>query len=954
MNKKIFYTILGAVVAVLLALLAWWWFLGQSAPAPSNNGGFGTAQNASGGRGGAGPETNIPSQIPGAPGGANASTQVTARTITLGQGSTLKNGATITPVAGQILLVLNSATPIAGNVMLGKGSIIQNGTTGTGTSATTLQSGGTLLGQVTLGPGSTIQNGQVTLGPGSTIHNGTVTAGTTIGSGGNTTVITNGAAISGTIVLGPGASIQNGQVTLSGSGNFIQNTQMPIGTPGVGTTVQNGTTLTNNNVSTNPTPIVGIVVLGPGTILPNGTTQVSNTGGTVVSAGPTITSGPPIQNGTILGNGTILQNNTNPLSNTSGNPITAGPPITGGPTIQTTAADLTIGQYSVPEVTWLNPTLLPITIGGSNTSNPAGTNRTLVGTAFNPTPINQVNRSNPSGGVIPDFGISNNGQGTSDGNGFLATAGIAAAAGAISCGAAQLFETGAAATGVGAGTAAVGLGEAAGTAAALADKGRTPVSVQTMDLGPTTVLSLGIGTQLTALGGLLGGLNGNATAKSTTDTFWGCIARTLAKVALQQITSSVVNWINSGFNGSPAFVQDPTSFFQNVADNAAGQYIKGSALSFLCSPFQLQIKIAIAKSYANRGAQSCTLTQITNNINGFMNGNFSAGGWGSLLQFTAVPTNNPYGAFAYASVGLSGSIAQAVGAKQNDLTLGGGFLSFQQKSNCRQTANPPSSSINKSVTALDPGLNDSANQMYTVCDLKTATPGRVIADALGATEKSTLDQLTLAKSFDEIISALISQLMTRTLQGGLSNLSGTSGYANNFITPDHQQAQTAGQNLLVQMQRDTSAAQQYGAIQQGSIKDIQSAQNHLQTLVNCWASAAAASTSPEKIAIASTNAAAASSTIGSFQGQVDLYNNHINLANQAIATLETLESRTLSAGSMTDIDTITQSYQAAQASGAFVAAADVTLAQQDRTTLQSQMAIVNQQTNAGLAQCYAF
>ena len=35
-----------------------------------------------------------------------------------------------------------------------------------------------------------------------------------------------------------------------------------------------------------------------------------------------------------------------------------------------------------------------------------------------------------------------------------------------------------------------------------------------------------------------------------------------------------------------------------------------------------------------------------------MNGNFSQGGWPGLLSFTTVPTNNPYGAFAYAQVGL--------------------------------------------------------------------------------------------------------------------------------------------------------------------------------------------------------------------------------------------------------------------------------------------------------------
>src|SRR6185369_9942155 len=104
-------------------------------------------------------------------------------------------------------------------------------------------------------------------------------------------------------------------------------------------------------------------------------------------------------------------------------------------------------------------------------------------------------------------------------------------------------------------------------------------------------------------------------------------------------------------NGQPSFVQNFNQYFANVADQAAGEFIKGSSLSFLCSPFAPQIKIAIAQRYANRNhAATCSLTKVTNNINGFLRGAWGAGGWGGLLQLTTVPTNNPYGALAYAQV----------------------------------------------------------------------------------------------------------------------------------------------------------------------------------------------------------------------------------------------------------------------------------------------------------------
>ncbi len=115
-----------------------------------------------------------------------------------------------------------------------------------------------------------------------------------------------------------------------------------------------------------------------------------------------------------------------------------------------------------------------------------------------------------------------------------------------------------------------------------------------------------------------------------------------------------------------------------VADVAAGEFIKGSALSFLCSPFASKIKIAIAQSYANRNTgATCSLTKITNNVNGFLRGNWGAGGWGGLLQFTTMPTNNPYGAYAYAQLGLNNSIASAQNNANRNISPGG-FISVQK------------------------------------------------------------------------------------------------------------------------------------------------------------------------------------------------------------------------------------------------------------------------------------
>ena len=576
------------------------------------------------------------------------------------------------------------------------------------------------------------------------------------------------------------------------------------------------------------------------------------------------------------------------------------------------------GRVGVEDVTWLSAT----------TTN----NR---GNVFNPTGINNLNTDTPDGGVLPNIG--GGGGGTGSRNGGLGLGGAlvgAAVAGGLSCGAAEALAWAGNLLGVKIGLAAAAPGAAIEVAS-------VPVAVYTIDLGQTAVL--------VSIAGQIGAKLGQQKATDTTNTFFSCLARTVARIALNQITNSVVNWINSGFgadggpgSGGPAFVTNPERFFTQLADRTAGEFIKGSSLSFLCSPFQLQIRIAIAKSYAQRNAYSCTLTSVTRNIRNFMDGNFRSGGWPAMLSFTTMPTNNPYGAFMYADASLTYSVQTAQGEQRRQLSLSGDFFAFKQKKNCKVTRTAQDASA--SVSVKDVG--DEAGLAYEVCDLVTATPGRVIAEALGATESSTLDQLSLAKSFDEIIGALISQLLTRTLQGGLLNLSGHDGYESNFYSSEELAAQRSAQDFLSQLQNDNSVAQTLGSIKQGSIQDIQNTQRQVNELGNCWLNAPAG---PQTTA----SALAASSTIASLNTKVDFYNNQILEINEIITTLVTLQSRTLSAGSMSDLDAIKNARAAAQAQGRLVTQADITTAQQDRTTLQSQLASINQQTTTGLIQCNA-
>lgn len=443
--------------------------------------------------------------------------------------------------------------------------------------------------------------------------------------------------------------------------------------------------------------------------------------------------------------------------------------------------------------------------------------------------------------------------------------------------------------------------------------------------GPATGEAAARGTAAVAGGALLV-YDFNAAQQRSQNQYkdvYDCIARTIAKAVIQQMTNSVVNWINTGFNGKPSFITNYEKFFASVGDQAAGEFIQGSGLSFLCSPFKGQIKVAIAQSYARRGAPSCSLTGVINNINSFMNGNFAQGGWRGFLQFTTVPTNNPFGAYGYAQAGLQGAQVQALSNARNNISPGG-FLSVQK-------CDPPGSK-----------------------NCKVVTPGSVIEDSLKTTLQQPYLANQLAKSFDEIVSALLNQLMVKTLYNGLSSVSGQSGYSSSYLTPEQQQAQTEAQNLLTEMQAKVQTAQQFGAVQQGSIRDIQVVQERLETVLNCWETASSSPTlSAAQREQAQKGADEALANLKSFDELVDGFNDEISRANTVIAKLQELQTQLISASTPAEVAAAKSAYNSALASGALISADEVTTEQQNRTTLQGQLKIWDTEITARLKTCNA-
>jgi hypothetical protein len=211
-----------------------------------------------------------------------------------------------------------------------------------------------------------------------------------------------------------------------------------------------------------------------------------------------------------------------------------------------------------------------------------------------------------------------------------------------------------------------------------------------------------------------------------------------AKQLIHTFTQSIVKWIQNGFEGSPMFVTNPENFFATVANNTIGEYVDGTALGFLCDPFKLQIQLGLRLRYGSNEYRGCKLTDIINNVNGFVDGSFKDnGGWKSWIQISNQERGNAYDSYLDADTRLNIAIQGRQGTELMKLNWGRGFLSS---------------------TDEETG--------------EVKTPGSVVEGQLQSTLNMDISNLGLADELDEIVGALVGTLLNKVLT--TSGLSGAS------------------------------------------------------------------------------------------------------------------------------------------------------------------------------------
>lgn len=227
----------------------------------------------------------------------------------------------------------------------------------------------------------------------------------------------------------------------------------------------------------------------------------------------------------------------------------------------------------------------------------------------------------------------------------------------------------------------------------------------------------------------------------------------LANSAIQNMLTSLTRWVNSGFEGEPAFVTDLDQFLLDAADEAAGEFLKGAGLGFLCSPFSIDVRTALNVQYyqAKTYKAQCTLSDITTNIENFLNGDFTDGSWAAWFELTQGTHNDPNRAFLESRARLFEVVLQTQG---REITLLEGNNFFKNIEFCEE------------VTDSQTGKKHCV----------TTTPGNIIQSQLNSSLDAQKQRLVFADEFDELLTALFSQFANQAIVGtnGLLGLGGSS------------------------------------------------------------------------------------------------------------------------------------------------------------------------------------
>lgn len=450
-------------------------------------------------------------------------------------------------------------------------------------------------------------------------------------------------------------------------------------------------------------------------------------------------------------------------------------------------------------------------------------------------------------------------------------------------------------------------------------------------------------------------VSANQAAQTAKECVLDGLTSVLAEALISSITDNIVSWINSGFEGGPAYVTDLNGFLGDVANNVSVDFIQGSELGFLCSPIEIPVRLALIEGYETERSFSnhisCSLGDVTNNIDGFLGGDFSQGGWEAWFKLHLEPQNNPYGALSIAENERVSRIVQKQGVELKLLDFGSGFFS---KGEChfRGLTNYSVDEEGRGNTVVTPATNTQQGCTDQGGEWVIVTPGSQVNELLAKWLGISADKLAVADEIDEIINALLAQLSQQiftSLSGlrGLSSDTSTSAFdGRSYVRNLSQGADSAtlevARNALVQ---DMNVAIDFEETYRGILDQViiaySAAQNDFeQVFQQC--------TTTGNTTVAGT----ASSTLAlGITPLLTDYENQKTASIETVAQLVTIRGQAQTANDAASLNAAGDAYQALIDAGVIHVSADILFLAQERDAQQGSLSTFASEAATNFAAC---
>ncbi|MEK7499840.1 MAG: hypothetical protein AAB649_04510, partial [Patescibacteria group bacterium] len=271
------------------------------------------------------------------------------------------------------------------------------------------------------------------------------------------------------------------------------------------------------------------------------------------------------------------------------------------------------------------------------------------------------------------------------------------------------------------------------------------------------------------------------------------IGKQLLKVAAKQLlakmTQATINWINSDFHGSPLFIENPESFFRDIAKSQVRNLVDMIGYDTFKFPFGRQTALNVISSYKKQfeiNAQY-SLSKVLNDpdlLVRYRNDHY--GGWNGFLVNTQYPQNNYLGFNQLVQQNLAsrleGTLQAPAQKVQSLLQQGMGFLSPQTcpsnpkynngrneflKPSFKPTAGPANEGEDEYFDRVEKEKISWSEKNVCPGGLVSTTPGSVAANqistALNMPFLTTALDGALGNSIAAIFDALINHFMSKGL-----------------------------------------------------------------------------------------------------------------------------------------------------------------------------------------------